>query len=86
MRYTLPVREDRFKLLAKNVFGKDDAIKATEEWLEKVNMRHRLRDFGVEPEKFEAMADSAIRMGYDTDKHPRPLDVAAIAQIYRDSY
>ena len=86
MRYTLPVREDRFKLLAKNVFGKDDAIKATEEWLEKINMRHRLRDFGVEPEKFEAMADSAIRTGYDTDKHPRPLDVAAIAQIYRDSY
>jgi len=86
MRFTLPVREDRFKLLAKNVFGSDDAIKATEEWLEKVNMHHRLRDFGVEPEKFEAMADSAIRMGFDIDKHPKPLDVAAIAQIYRDSY
>ncbi len=30
MRYTFPVREDRFKLLAKNVFGKDDAVNGTE--------------------------------------------------------
>lgn len=86
MRFTLPVREDRFKLLAKNVFGKDDAIKATEEWMEKINMSHRLGDFGVKPERFEEMADSAMRMGYDIGKHPRTLDIAAIAQIYRDSF
>lgn len=86
MRFTLPAREERFKLLAKNVFGTDDAIKSMEEWLDKVNMHLRLRDIGIGEDKFEAMADSAIRMGFGIDKHPRTLDAAAIAQIYRDSY
>jgi alcohol dehydrogenase YqhD (iron-dependent ADH family) len=86
MRYTLPAREDRFKQLAKNVFGSDDAIKSTEEWLKKVNQNPRLRDLGIEPEKFEAMAESAIKMGFDIPNHPRPLDVPAIVQIYEDAY
>ena len=86
MKYTYPVRKERFAQLAKNVFGKKDGIAATEDWLKKVGMRHQLRDFGVDPKNFEKMADSAIRTGYVLDKHPRKLDIPAIVQIYQESY
>ncbi len=86
LKYTYPVRKERFAQLAKNVFGKNDAIAATEEWLKKLGMTHRLRDFGMEPKKFQEMADSAIRVGYTLDKHPRKLDIPAIVQLYQESY
>lgn len=86
MRFTMPARKDRFDKLAKNVFGKADALKAVEKWLAKVNMKHNLREFGVDQKKFDEMADSAYRMGFGLDKHPVKLDTKAIAQIYRDSW
>ena len=54
--------------------------------LEKVGMRLRLRDFGIEPERFEEMAAGSIRTDARTKAHPRVLDVDAIKQIYQDSY
>jgi len=86
MRYTLPVRTERFSSLGKNVFGKEDGIAATEKWLEKMGMRLKLRDLGVKPEHFEEIAAGSIRTDARTKLHPRVLDVNAIKQIYQDSY
>jgi len=86
MRYTLPVKPERFHSLGKNVFGEEDGIVATEQWLGKVGMKLRLRDLGIEPELFEEIAASCIRTDARTKAHPRILDVAAIKQIYHDSY
>ena len=86
MRYTLPVRAERFRSLGRNVFGEEDGIAATEKWLEKVGMRLRLRDLGIEPERFEEIAASCIRTDARTKAHPRVLDIASIKQIYQDSY
>lgn len=86
MKYTFPVRPERFHSLGKNVFGEEDGIAATERWLEKVGMKLRLRDLGIKPELFEEMAAGCIRTDARTKTHPRLLDVAAIKQIYQESY
>ncbi len=86
MKYTLPVNPERFHSLGKNVFAEEDGIVATERWLEKVGMKLRLRDLGVEPGLFAEMAAGCIRTDARTQAHPRILDVAAIKQIYQDSY
>ena len=86
MKYTLPVRKERFALLGRNVFGKEDGIVATEEWLEEVGMRLRLRDLGCEFDRAEEIAELAVRTGPSLPRHPRPLDAAAITQIYKESY
>jgi alcohol dehydrogenase class IV len=86
MRYTLPVRSERFHSLAQNVFAEEDGIAAMERWLDEIGMRLRLRDLGIEPERFEEIAAGCIRTDARTKAHPRTLDVAAIKQIYQDSY
>lgn len=86
MRFTLPAMKDRFDLLGKNVFGKADGILATEEWLESVGMRLRLRDLGCELERADEIAELAVESPPWLSRHPRTLDAEAIAQIYRDSY
>ena len=87
MRFTLPTMKDRFDSLGKNVFGKEDGILATEEWLESVGMRLRLRDLGCELEHAEEIAELAIKSTPGLSRgHPGTLDAEAIAQIYRDSY
>ena len=78
--------EARFESLGKNVFGKVDGIQATEEWLESVGMRLQLGDLGCELERAEEIADLAVRSSPWLRTHPVPLDVPAIARIYRDSF
>jgi len=85
MRFTFPVRQDRLHSLGGNVFGAEDGIAATERWLEKVGMRLRLSDLGIKPQRYAEMAASAIRTAPWLKYHPRPLDITAIKQIYRDS-
>ncbi len=86
MRFTLPAVKGRFELLGRNVFGEKDGIVATEEWLESVGMRLRLRDLGCELERAEEIAELVIKSSPWISMHPVKLDAAAIAQIYRDSY
>jgi alcohol dehydrogenase YqhD (iron-dependent ADH family) len=81
----LPTRKVRLDSLGKNVFGKSDGIAGTEAWLEKVGMRVHLAEFGCEPKRAEEIAAIALRSPGMLKQHPRPLDVAAIAKIYRDS-
>jgi len=85
MKYTLPVKPERFQSLGKNVFGEADGIAATEKWLDKVGMKLRLRDFGIDPASFEEIAARAAAQS-QLKAHPRLLDVGAIKQIYQDSY
>jgi alcohol dehydrogenase class IV len=86
MRHILPVRKERLDLLGKKVFGKTDGILATEEWLEEVGMKLRLRDLGCELERAEEIADIALKTHKGFHLYPRTLDEKAIAQIYGDSY
>ena len=86
MRYTLPERQQRFYSLGRNVFGEADGIGATEKWLEKVGMKLRLRNLGIELEHMEQMADCAVKTAPWLKYHPRLLDAAAIKQIYQNSY
>ena len=87
MRYTLPVRKDRFSSLGKNVFGEEDGVAAVEKWLDKVGMRVNLRSLGVASEDFEALADNALRTSRGLlSKHPNPLDASVIVQLFKDSY
>ncbi len=86
MRFTLPERQERFVSLGKNVFGKTDGILAAEKWLEKIGMKLRLQNLGVELERLEELAYSAVKTASWLKNHPRLLDTAAILQIYRDSY
>ncbi len=85
MKYTLPVKPERFQSLGKNVFGEADGIAATEKWLDKVGMKLRLRDFGIDQAPFEEIAARAAAQS-QLKAHPRLLDVGAIKQIYQDSY
>ena len=53
------VRQDRFKSLGRNVFGKEDGLKATEDFFESVGMRVRLRDLGCKLEDAQAIGELA---------------------------
>jgi alcohol dehydrogenase class IV len=87
MKFYLPEMKERFDLLGQNVFGKKDGIRATEEWLQSVGMRLRLRDMGCELERADEIAELAIQSTPGLDSRgPKTLDAAAIAQIYRDSF
>jgi alcohol dehydrogenase class IV len=80
------VREERFRALGRNVFGKEDGFKAMVEFLESIGMRLRLRDLGCKLGDAELIADLAIKSSPMVKTHPTPLDANAIAKIYRDSY
>jgi hypothetical protein len=86
MRSFSQVRQDRFKAFGKNIFGKEDGIKAMEEFLESVGMRLRLRNLGCKLEDAQAIAELAIKTSPYLADHPTPLDANAIAKIYRDSF
>jgi alcohol dehydrogenase YqhD (iron-dependent ADH family) len=87
MRYTLPVRKERFSSLGRNVFSEEDGVAAVEKWLDKVGMRLNLRTLGAVPEDFEDIADNALRTSRGLlGKHPNPLDASVIVQLLKDSY
>jgi hypothetical protein len=85
MRFTQPVKPERFHSLGKNVFDAENGVDATEKWLSEVGMRLRLRDIGVKAEIFDEVA-ARIEQAGRTKGHPRLLDATAIKQIYRESY
>jgi len=86
MRYTFPVKDERFYRLGKKVFNEVDGILATEKWLERVGMKLRLNAFGIESERLEELATCAVRTAPWLKHHPRLLDVATIKQLYQDCY
>jgi len=86
MKYTQPARSDRVKKLGQNVFGEDDGIAATQNWLGKIGMDGRLRSLGVKEADFEALADNALRTAPWLQFHPVKLDKEAIVAIYKKSF
>jgi len=86
MRSFYHVKQDRFKSLGRNVFGKEDGLKATEDFFESVGMRLRLRDLGCKVEDAQAIAELAVKSSPFLAEHPTPLGVDVIAKIYRDSF
>ena len=86
MRYTFPVRGERFSSLGRKVFDEGDGILATERWLERVGMKLRLGSLGIDLERLEELADCAVRTAPWLKYHPRVLDAAAIKQLYKNSY
>jgi hypothetical protein len=86
IQYTLPAREERIKLLGKNVFAEADGLAATEKWLKKVNMHIKLRSLGVKEADFEKLAANALKTAPWVKFNPRPLDRAAIIAIYQKSF
>jgi len=85
MRYTFPVRGERFSSLGRKVFDEADGIPATERWLERVGMKLRLGPLGIDLERLEELADCAVRTAPWLKYHPRVLDAAAIKQLYKNS-
>lgn len=86
MRYTNPVRKERFKFLGRNVFNQPDGIIGTKRWLEKIGMIINLSELCIEPQRIGEMADCAARTASWLKKHPNILDIKNITKIYRDSY
>jgi alcohol dehydrogenase YqhD (iron-dependent ADH family) len=86
MKYTLPVREERFKRLGKNVFGASDGIAATRKWLKRINMYFKLSDLHVKDPDFQKLAVNALKTGSWVKFHPRTMNEAAIAGIYKGSF
>jgi alcohol dehydrogenase YqhD (iron-dependent ADH family) len=85
MEYTGPIREERFKKLAENVFGGTEAIAAVKDWLKKVNMGFNLGDLGIEEAKLGEMAASALVVSPWLRAHPRKLEEPEITRIFENS-
>lgn len=88
MSYTFPVTKVRFLTLGRNVFGEEDGLTAILKWLEKVGMKFKLQDLGVELERTQELANLALKTAPASSfqNHPKALDAETIAQIIRDAY
>jgi alcohol dehydrogenase YqhD (iron-dependent ADH family) len=86
MKFTQPVRKERFKQLGKNVFGASDGIDATAKWLEKIGMSLSLKSLGVKEADFEMLADNALKTAPWVQLNPVPLDKSTISAIYKKSF
>jgi len=82
MRHFYRANNTRFNSLGKNVFGKKDGLKATEQFLDNIGMRLRLGDLGCKLEETQMITDLVIK------SYPGrlALDANAIADIYRNSF
>jgi hypothetical protein len=82
MRHFYKINNTRFNSLGKNVFGKKDGLKATEQFLDGIGMRLRLGDLGCKLGDAQLITDLVVK------SYPRQLalDADAIADIYRNSF
>jgi len=86
MKYTLPARSGRFHRLGKEVFGQENGITATENWLQRVGMKLRLEPLGIEMERLSEIAACAVRTAPWLKYHPRQLDEMTIKHLYQASF
>lgn len=85
MRQIYPARSERLASLGTKVFGRANGIAAFEEWLERVEMKLRLKDLGCELDRAAEVADLAMRV-WDFQPHPTKVDTEVLAGIYREAY
>jgi alcohol dehydrogenase YqhD (iron-dependent ADH family) len=86
MKFTQPVRKERFEQLGKNVFGESDGIAATAKWLKSIGMDIGLQELGVKETDFDKLADNALKTAPWVKLNPIPLDKTSIAAMYKKSY
>jgi len=87
MEFILPARKERIDAIGKRVFGKADGIKATEEWLERIGMKLRLRDLGCKLEDAEEVAKIVLRTcPFSLEVPPLKIEAEQIMEIYRNAY
>jgi len=87
MEFILPARKERIDAVGNKVFGKADGIKATEEWLESIGMKLRLRDLGCKLEDAEEVANIVLRTcPFNLEVPPLKIEAEQIVEIYRNSY
>ena len=82
MKHFYKINNTRFSSLGKNVFGKKDGLKATEQFLDSIGMRLRLGALGCKLEDIPIITDivSKSSPGLVT------LDADTVAEIYRGSF
>ncbi len=87
MEYTYSACPERFRFLGLQGFGKEDIVEVTENWLEKIGMKHNLQGLGANYDDLESIAkDCAQNATPQLKANPKVPDAAAIAKIYKDSY
>lgn len=87
MEFILPARKERIDAIGNKVFGEADGIKATEEWLESIGMKLRLRDLGCKLEDAEEVANIVLRTcPFSLEVPPLKIETEEIAQMYRNAY
>jgi alcohol dehydrogenase YqhD (iron-dependent ADH family) len=99
MQYTMPARPEKFVEMGINMFGlrfttetieaaARQSIDAMKDFLKSQDRLIRFSDLGIGDEKFERMADDTLKI-YSRDRqylpNPRPIDKAAILEIFRNS-
>jgi alcohol dehydrogenase YqhD (iron-dependent ADH family) len=82
MSYYYKLNKTRFNLLGKNVFGKTNGFKATEQFLDGIGMRLRLGDLGCKIEDEEIISDLVARSSPANLR----LDLKIVSDIYRNSF
>ena len=82
MRYFYKTNSTRFNSLGKNVFGKKDGLKATEEFLDSIGMRLHLGALGCKLEDTQIIVDLVLK----SSPGRVTLNANTIAEIYRNSF
>ncbi len=82
MKHYYKINNHRFNSLGKNVFGKKDGLKATEQFLNGIGMGLRLGDLGCKLEDVQSIVDLVFK----SSPANTPLDANTIAEIYQNSF
>jgi alcohol dehydrogenase YqhD (iron-dependent ADH family) len=82
MRHFYKVDNSRFNSLGRNVFGKKNGLKATEQFLDSIGMRLRLGALGCKLEDTDIITDIVSK----SSPGRVTLDAKTVAEIYRDSF
>ena len=82
MRHFYKINSTRFGSLGKNVFGKKDGLKATEQFLDSIGMRLKLGAMGCKLEDIPIITDIVSK----SSPGRVTLDANTVAEIYRNSF
>ena len=82
MEHHYKVNNTRFNSLGKKVFGKKDGLMATEQFLDRIGMRLRLRDLGCKLEDTQIITDLVFK----SSPADLALDANTIVEIFRGSF
>ena len=82
MRHFYKINSTRFGSLGKNVFGKKDGLKATEQFLDSIGMRLKLGAMGCKLEDIPIITDIVSK----SSPGRVTLDANTVTEIYRDSF